>query len=110
MKKLACFLVLLAALSLTAASSPSHTLTSSSAERFSTDQTVYAAIAIYNRATNSHNMQVGGPEITNTTGGITLTPGTGYLFNSTGGNRLIDIYVAGTSGDVADSIVYSTRP
>lgn len=103
--------VLLLSLSLTAASSPSHTLASSAAERFSSsDQTTYSAVAIFNRSTNTHNMQVGGPEITATTGGVTLTPGTGYLFQSAGGQRLYDIYVAGTSGDIADSIVYPTKP
>lgn len=96
--------------SLFAANSPSHALASSNAERFSSsDKTVYAAVAIYNRATNAHNMQVGGPEITNTTGGVTLVPGSGFLFQPAGGVRLSDIYVAGTSGDVADSIIYPTK-
>jgi hypothetical protein len=111
MKRTLIAIALLAmALTLTAANSPSHTLASSNAEKFSTDTTVYSSIAIFNRATNGHNMQVGGPEITASAGGVTIAPNSGYLFQSTGGNRLSDIFVAGTSGEVADSIVYATRP
>jgi hypothetical protein len=109
LKRIIFLLALVVALSLTAANSPSHTIASGNAERFSDDPNTYSAVAIFNRATNAHNMQVGGPEITPTTGGVTIAPNSGYLFQSAGGNRLSDIYVAGTSGDVADSIVYATR-
>lgn len=108
-RRFAAVLLLLITSALFAANSPSHTLASSSAERFSTDKQVYAAVVIYNRATNSHNMQVGGPEITATTGGVTLVPGSGFLFQPAGGARLYDTYVAGTSGDVADAILYPTK-
>lgn len=109
-RKLFALVALFIASALFGANSPSHTLASSRAEAFSTtDKTLYAAVVIYNRAANTHSMQVGGPEITATTGGVTLVPGSGFLFQPSGGVRLSDLYIAGTSGDIADSILYPTK-
>ena len=86
--------------------SPSHTLASINAEQLSTSNAAYRAICVTARDGNTTPIQIGGANITATTGGKRLSPGDAFWFGPSSITfSLADIYVAGlTIGDVIDTI------
>lgn len=92
---------------MSAISSPSHALSSTNAEQLSTtDDTPCTAIYVESRSGNGADMHIGGPEVTPTTGGHLTKPEGGFWFGPASNTvyRLTQLYSAGASGDVIDTI------
>jgi hypothetical protein len=88
--------------------SPSHTFGGTNAEQLSTtDDRSYAAVCVIARAGNSAGFQLGGPEVTATTGGQPVG-GSGppsFWFAIPGRPiKLTELYAAGATSDVVDLI------